>query len=264
MLVENGTPLDTNSMSNELKVAIEAAKKGAKYALTFYGKELTVDKKDDNTVFTKVDKETEEVIKKTILNKFPDAKFVGEETGGIPNKGAFWTIDPIDATRHFIRNIPLWSVLVSLIADGRPIIGVSDAPCLNEVVYAEKGKGAFLNDKKITVSNIAKIKDSLLIVGALRFFKDKMPATLRLIEACASIRSYVSPYDFHLLASGRSEITLDVYGKIWDIAPFKVIVEEAGGRVTNWEGKPWAIDDRGCIATNGILHEEVIKILNKR
>lgn len=251
-------------MSNELNVAIEAARKGAEYALAFYGKEIVVNKKDDNTVFTHIDKATEELIKKTITDKLPNAKFVGEETGGIINKGTFWTIDPIDATRHYVRNIPLWSVLVSLIADGKPVIGVSNAPCLNEVVYAEKDKGAFLNGKRITVSNIAKIRDSLLVLGSLRFFKDKMPATLRLIKLCTSVRSYVSPYDFHLLASGRCEITADVYGKIWDIAPFKVIVEEAGGKVTNWKGKPWTINDKGYVATNGILHEQVIKILNEK
>lgn len=99
-------------MSDELKVVIEAAKRGANFAKTFFGKEISIDKKDDNTVFTQVDKSTEELIKKTIINKFPDAQFVGEETGGIPTKGKFWTIDPIDGTRYFIRDTPLWSVLI--------------------------------------------------------------------------------------------------------------------------------------------------------
>lgn len=103
----------------------------------------------------------------------------------------------------------------------------------------------------------------MLMLGSLRFFKEKIPITLKLGEACASIRSLVSPYEYHLLASGRCEIILDVYGKIWDIAPFKIIIEEAGGMITNWKGEPWTINDRGCVATNGILHEEVIKILNK-
>lgn len=248
-------------MSTELKVAIEAAKKGAEYAIRFYGKELRIDKKEDNTVFTRVDKKTEEVIKKTITNKFPNAKFVGEETGGIPNKGTFWTIDPIDGTRHFIRNTPLWAVLISLIVDGKPVIGVSNAPCLNEITYAEKGKGAFLNNKKVKVSSVAEIKNSLLMFESLRFFEEKIPALLRVVEACASARSLVSPYEFHLLASGRCEIVLDAYGKIWDIAPFKILIEEAGGKVTNWNGDPWTINDRGCVMTNGILHDKVIKII---
>lgn len=251
-------------MSDELKVAIEAAKRGAEYALKFFGKEIKIYKKNDSSLFTHVDKATEEIIKKTILNEFPDAKFVGEETGGVPTKGKFWTIDPIDGTRYFIRKTPLWSVLISLIVDGKPVIGVSYMPCLDEIIYAEKGKGAFLNGQKIKVSEISTLKDSMLMLGSLRFFKEKVPISLKLGEACASTRSLVSPYEYHLLASGRCEIILDVYGKIWDIAPFKIIIDEAGGKVTNWNGEPWTINDRGCVATNGILHEEVIKILNKK
>lgn len=250
-------------MSEELKVAIEAAKKGAEYALKFFGKNIKIYKKTDRSIFTHVDKDTEEIIKNSILNEFPNSKFVGEETGGTPTKGKFWTIDPIDGTRHFIRNTPLWSVLISLIVNGEPIIGVSNAPCLNETVYAEKGEGAFLNGKKISVSNISNLKDAIFMFGSLRFFKDKA-IILKVADACASTRSFVSPYEFHLLASGRCEIILDVYGKIWDIAPFRVIIEEAGGKVTNWRGEPWTINDRGCIATNGILHDKVIKILNKK
>lgn len=250
-------------MSNELKVAIEATKKGAEYAIRFFGKNLTVGKKSDNTVFTQVDKDTESLIKNIIKNEYPDAKFVGEETGGIPNKGTFWTIDPIDGTRYFTRKTPLWATLISLITDGKPVIGVSNIPCLNELIFAEKGKGTFINNKKVTASTISTLKDSILMFGSLRFFKEKIFPTLRLVEACASARSLVSPYEFHLLASGRCEIILDVYGKIWDIAPFKVIIEEAGGKVANWNGNPWTIDDKGCIATNSILHDKVMDIINK-
>lgn len=250
-----------NNLSVELQTAIKAAEEGAKYAMQFFGKKLTVGKKEDDTVFTDVDKETEEIIKKVILSKFPNAKFVGEETGGIPNKGTFWTIDPIDGTRHFIRNTPLWSVLISLIVDEKPIIGVSNAPCLNEIVYAQKGKGAFLNGKKVKVSDILNLEDALCMFGSLRFFKDKTSSLLKIANSCASARSIVSPYEFHLLASGRCEIILDSYMKIWDIAPFKVIIEEAGGKVANWEGEPWTISDEGCIVTNKTLHDQVMKII---
>jgi histidinol-phosphatase len=255
-------PTHGNNMSEELKVAIKAAKKGAEYALKYFGKDLEFSKKSDNTILTRIDKETEELIKKIILNKFPDAKFVGEETGGIPNKGKFWTIDPIDGTRHFIKNTPLWAVLISLVIDGVPVIGVSNVPCLKEVIYAEKGKGVFLNDKKIEVSKTVEIKDSILMLGSLRFFKEKISTAIKFINVCASTRSLVSPYEYHLLSSGRCEIVLDAYGKIWDIAPFKVIVEEAGGEFVNWNGKPWTIKDSGCIATNKMLFKDVMKIIN--
>jgi histidinol-phosphatase len=250
-------------MSDELRVAIEAARKAANYALKYYGKQIEFTKKKDSTVLTQVDKDVEEIIKSIIKKKFPDAKFVGEETGGIKNNENFWTIDPIDGTRHFIKSTPFWSVLISLIINGQPAVGVSYTPCLNETVYAEKEKGAYINNKKISVSKIDKLSNSMLMLGSLRFFKNKMHIALKLIDQCASTRSIVSPYQYHLLASGRCEIALDVNGKIWDLAPFKIIVEEAGGKFTNWQGKPWAIDDAGCIATNGLVHDEVMSIISK-
>jgi histidinol-phosphatase len=249
-------------MSDELKVTIEAAKRGANYANTFFGKEILFSKKSDNTIFTKVDEATEKIIKNTILIKFPDAKFVGEETGGVPNNGKFWTIDPIDGTRYFARDIPLWSTLISLVVNGKPVIGVSNAPALKELIYAEKGNGTFLNEKKVVVSNISEINNSLLMLGSLRFFKEKITIPLKLMNATDSTRSIVSPYALHLLSSGRCEIFFDIYGKIWDISPFKVIVEEAGGKMTNWKGKDWTINDRGCVATNRLLHNKVIEIIN--
>lgn len=176
-------------MSDELKIALKAAQKGAEYALKFFGKEIKIYKKNDSSVFTHVDKATEEIIKNTILSEFPNAKFVGEEKGGIPGKGTFWTIDPIDGTRYLIRDTPLWSVLISLVVDQKPAIGVSNVACLDEIIYAEKGKGTFLNGRKITVSKISVLKDSMLMLGSLRFFKEKMPISLKLGESCASIRS---------------------------------------------------------------------------
>lgn len=251
-------------MSDELKLAIEVAKAGAKYAFTFFGKNQRVEKKSDNTVVTKIDRQTEQIIKEKIREKLPNAKFVGEEGGGTPTKkGAFWTIDPIDGTRHFTRGTPLWSVLLALVINGKPEIGVSYTPCLNELLCGQRRKGAFLNDKKIHVSDTSSIKDALLMFESIRFFKDKSPL-LKLIDACASSRSLVSPYEYHLLASGRCEIVLDAYGKIWDLAPFKVIVEEAGGKITKFNGDEWDMEGSGAIMTNGILHEEVIKILNEK
>ena len=250
-------------MSDELKVAIEAAKAGAEYALKFFGKNLDIQKKIDKTVVTKVDREVEETIKKVILKSFPNSEFVGEETGEIVKSDTFWSIDPIDGTRHYLRNTPLWAVLISLIKGGEPVVGVSYVPGQNEFMFAEKGHGAFLNDNKIRVSNVSNIDDAILMIGSLRFFDNKTPL-LRLIDSTASSRSLVSPYEFHLLASGRAEIVIDNYGKIWDIAPFKVIVEEAGGKVSNSQGEEWRISDTGCIATNGLVCDEVLRIYNEK
>jgi histidinol-phosphatase len=171
-------------------------------------------------------------------------------------------IDPIDGTRHFVKNTPLWAVLITLVVDGEPTIGVSNMPCLNEILYAEKGEGSFINGRKISVSNFSKLNESIAMFCSLRFFKKRLPVAFKLIEACASVRSYVSAYEFHLIASGRSEIILDANRKMWDAALYKVIVEEAGGKYTNWNGQPWKIGDVGFVATNGILHNKVMEIIN--
>jgi|WetSurMetagenome_2_1015567.scaffolds.fasta_scaffold14404_6 histidinol-phosphatase len=172
-------------------------------------------------------------------------------------------IDPIDGTRHFVKNIPLWAVLISLIVDGEPVVGVSYMPCLNEIMYAEKGQGTFINGHKVSVSKFSRLDESILLFCSLRFFKEKMRAVLEFVNECASTRSYVSAYEFHLLVSGRSEVILDAHRRMWDAALYKVIVEEAGGKYTNWNGEPWEIGDIGCVASNKILHNKVMEVINK-
>jgi len=251
-------------MSNELKVAIDAARKGSAHALNFYGKELKFVIKDDNTLLTKADKEVEEVIKNLILARFPNANFVGEETGGTTGSGKFWVVDPIDGTRHFVKNTPLWATLISLFKDYRPVAGVSNMPCLNEILIAERGMGAFLNNKKIFVSKVSHLNNALLMYGSLRFFKERKEGLINLSDSCASSRSLVSPYQFHLLASGRCDIVVDAYDKMWDLGPFVVAIEEAGGKVTSLDGNEWNYNDIGCVATNGILHDQALRIINSK
>lgn len=249
-------------MSTELKVAIEAAKKGAEYAMTFFGKEMVVGKKGDNTVVTKVDKETEELIKKTILNKFPDANFVAEESGGNKKEKEFWIIDPIDGTRSFTRGIPTWCVLIAYYKNNKITSGLCYFPIFNWLAYAELNKGVYFNGKRVQVSKVKNLENSTIACGSLKFFKNDKLLT-KLIEVSAALRAPDFAFASLFLAKGGFDILVDRYGMIWDIAPFKIIIEEAGGKVTNWNGNPWTITDRGCIATNGILHNKVMEIIEK-
>lgn len=249
-------------MSNELRVAIGAAKKGAEYAMRFFGTELKVSKKDDNSVFTDVDKDTEKIIKKTIIDKFPNAKFVAEESGGNRKEKEFWIIDPIDGTRSFTRGIPTWCVLIAYYKNGQITLGVCYFPIFKWLVYAELNKGAFFNGEKVKVSKIKNLEDATITCGTLKYFKNET-LLIRLIDASAALRAPDHAFSCLFLAKGCFDVLVDTYGMIWDIAPFKVIIEEAGGKVTNWKGEPWTIADRGCIATNGILHHQVMKIIEK-
>ncbi len=248
-------------MSEELKVAIEAAKEGGKHALKHYDKDLTVELKDDNTPVTVADKESEEVIKNHILKSFPNAKFVGEESGGSVDEDEFWTIDPIDGTRSFNRGIPQWCTLISLCKKEGPVIGVCYYPINNQLMYAERGHGAYLNGEKIHVSKINSFSNALLGYGNPRYVKNKK-SLLRIIELAGSSRSWEATYSIFLLTQGKVDAFYDGYGFVWDVAPFKVIVEEAGGKITRPDGSTWSYKGRGCVATNGLLHDEVIKLIN--
>lgn len=249
-------------MSDELKVAIEAARAGAEVALKYYNTTLEVDYKTDRSPVTIADKETEETIKRTILNAFPDAKFVGEETGGRPTGETFWIIDPIDGTKMFIRGLPYWSVLIALCKNKEITLGVSYMPDFDELIHAEKGAGAYLNDKKIIVSKVDDITKAYFSYSEITWYKDK-GLLINSLDNFACVRSIGDAHSYHLVAKGKFDIFTEPSPSLWDIAPFKVIVEEAGGKVTDLKGNPWNVDNKGgIIASNGLLHDQVIRILN--
>ncbi|MBI4096666.1 MAG: inositol monophosphatase [Candidatus Levybacteria bacterium] len=250
-------------MSNELRIAIGAAKKGAKEALKWYNKPLEIRLKEDKSVVTIADEQSENAIKQFILSYYPTARFIAEESRGNQKEIECWIIDPIDGTRNFSRGIPLWSVLISLYRKGEFVIGVCYFPVFNWLIFAEKNKGAFCNGKKINVSSISNLRVSYTAFGSPRHFKNKQKI-IDLINASGSTRCMDLSYSAYLVASGKMDVLVDAYGKIWDVAPFKVIVEEAGGKLTNLQGNPWTINDEGYIATNGLLHDQIVQLINSQ
>lgn len=250
-------------MSSELKVAIKAAKEGAKQALIYFDKNPKVVLKPDRSPVTEADKTAEEVIKRVLMSNFPGAKFLGEEHGGKISQDKFWTIDPIDGTANFIRGLPFWGVEIALVESKKPILGVSFGPVISELIYAEKGKGAYLNNKRISVSKIDKLADAFLNHGTLRYYENKLNNLLNLTSVVGRQRGFGDFYGYHLVAQGKADIMLDAKNGPWDIAALKIIIEEAGGRVTNFIGEEWKLTDGDCVATNGLLHDDVIRILNK-
>ena len=249
-------------MSNELKVAIEAAKKASQKALSYYNTNIQIETKNDSSPVTIADKEAEKAIRICIQAAFPNAKFVGEEGGGSRDENEFWTIDPIDGTKFFIHGIPLWSTLISLYRNGEIVLGLSYVPLIDELLYAEKGKGAFLNEKKVHVSTKDTLKDSF--ISYCEITQDpKLNNLLYLLRNSSFSASFYSSFGYHLVANGRAECFFEPHGKIWDNAPFKAIIEEAGGKITDLEGGEWTKDSTGAVATNGLIHDEVISILNQ-
>lgn len=250
-------------MTNELKTAIEAAKQGASVALRYFDKPLIVETKADNTPVTIADRKSEEAIISSILTSFPNAKFVAEETGGSKEEKEFWIIDPIDGTRSFSRGVPMWSVLIAHYKNGQVDLGVCYFPTLKTMLWAQKGQGAYIDSKKVAVSTISTVSESYINYGTFRYFLNKQ-GLFQLIEKSKGSRSYDISFGYYLVSCGKMEVSLDQYGYVWDLAAFKVITEEAGGTFTSIQGKPWTIHDRGCIATNGKVHNEVVSLVNTK
>ena len=247
--------------SEFLKVALEAAKNAEEVITAYYTDDMKVELKEDETPVTLADRGAEKVIRETIKQAFPDHGFLGEEYGVEEGDSPYvWIIDPIDATKNYIRKIPIFGTQIALMKDEKLILGVSNAPLLNELLYAEAGNGAFLNGEPIQVSAVAHPKDAMVCHGGLKWFVEKgtFPGVYNLINDVARTRGFGDFYMYHLLASARVDAVVEAAISVWDIAAATVIVREAGGKVTNIQGQAITKDTASLVATNGVLHDSVL------
>lgn len=254
-------------MNNQfLTVALDAAKNAEEILLSYYNADtLKVELKPDETPVTRADTEAEKAIRETIKQTFPDHGFLGEEYGIEKGDSPYvWIIDPIDATKNYIRKIPIFGTQIALMQDKELILGVSNAPLLNELLYAEVDKGAFLNGKPIKVSEVSQPSDAMVCHGGLNWFIEKgaFAGVYDLIKIAARTRGFGDFYSYHLVASSRADVVIEAAISIWDIAAITVIVREAGGNVTDIEGKEVTTETDSLIATNGILHRTVLDYFN--
>ena len=252
--------------SQFLTVALDAAKNAEEILLSYYNADtLDVALKPDETPVTRADTEAEKTIRETIKQTFPDHGFLGEEYGIEKGDSPYiWIIDPIDATKNYIRKIPIFGTQIALMKDKELILGVSNAPLLNELLYAEVDKGAFLNGKPIKVSEVSQPSDAMVCHGGLNWFIEKgtFAGVYDLIKIAARTRGFGDFYSYHLVASSRADVVIEAAISIWDIAAITVIVREAGGCVTDIQGKEITTETDSLIATNGILHRTVLDYFN--
>ncbi|MBT6691350.1 inositol monophosphatase [Candidatus Parcubacteria bacterium] len=248
--------------SKFLQAAIRAAKKSEKVILKYYSNNsIKFNTKKDNSPVTIADVKAEKIIIDEIKKNFPNHSFLGEESGQSKNNSEYqWIIDPIDGTTNFTRGIPFFSTEIALMKNGKFILGVSNAPALQEMLYAEKGKGAYKDSQKISVSNIKNIKEAYSSTGSLKYFvRNKQDKNLsHLNNDIRRHRIFGDFWNYHLLACGKVDIVIEANTKIWDIAALLVIVEESGGKVTDITGKSIDINSTDIIATNGKLHSKVL------
>ena len=252
--------------SQFLTVALEAAKNAEDIITAYYtGDTMKVELKDDETPVTLADRGAEKAIRETIKQAFPDHGFLGEEYGIEKGDSPYvWIIDPIDATKNYIRKIPIFGTQIALMKDDELILGVSNAPLLNELLYAEAGKGAFWNGEPITVSSVTQPEDAMVCHGGLKWFVENgtFPGIYNLINDVARTRGFGDFYMYHLVASARADAAVEAAISIWDIAAITVIIREAGGKVTDIHGQPITTETNSLVATNGILHDGMLRYFN--
>jgi histidinol-phosphatase len=250
---------------HELSWAHGIADRAAEIGLgMFLGEGLEVRRKADLSLVTQADLEIERMVREKLAVAFPGDRILGEEEGGpLDPDGRVWVLDPIDATANFARGVPIWAVLLGLMVDGEVVVGVVDAPALGERYAAVRGAGATCNDRQIRVSDIETVADAQVLHAQLTELLrgPQREATLGLIDEAWRERGIGDFWAHLLVARGAAEVAFEPSLNLWDWAALKVIVEEAGGRMTTFEGDPVA-HKSSVLTTNGVLHHELVRRLS--
>ncbi len=252
------------SASEHLQVALAAAQEAAAISRHYYNGNFTVSTKADRTPVTQADVECEEAIRSLLLQRFPEYGFYGEETGRTRDDADYlWLVDPIDGTKGFVRQYPFFSTQIALMHRGEIVLGVSSGTMMDELAWAEKGHGAWLNGRRLAISTIDDPDRAAVSVGNLKSLagSDGWSSLGRIVERADRIRGYGDFYHYHLLASGKIEAVIESDVNILDIAALSVIVTEAGGLFTDLNGLKPGLQTRSVLAANPALHAAYLKSL---
>ena len=262
-------------MKEVLQFAIREA---GKILMENFGKvsEISI-KESQSSIVTKTDVESENRIMEIISTGFPDHNLLGEETGFKNNNSEYtWVVDPIDGTSNFAAGIPWFGVLICVMKNFNPVMSICYLPVQNLLYFAERGKGAFLNDKPISISKETALQNILMAYSL--DFSDKpgkiaSEAALieRLVKCVRNLRSTNCLVDFCYTADGKLGACANQTTGIWDIAAPSLLIEEAGGRVTNMQGEPidFSLTEDNymrnfeIVASNKTLHPQLIQLLNE-
>lgn len=254
-----------------LKTAIEAAREAGMFLKAHVGNARQVERKfgQATNLVTEIDKGAEEIIISRLKSKFPDHDFLGEESGSHAAVSDYkWVIDPLDGTTNFTHGLPIFSVSIALEHRGDLVVGVIYDPNLDELYTAERGKGAFLNGSRIRVSKTDRLIESLLVTGFPYDIRDNPDQAVEhfrdfLMEAQAVRRLGSAALDLCYVAAGRMDGFWEVKLNPWDMAAGVLLIQEAGGKWTDFQGNPSTIYTQKMLSTNGLIHEAMVKVLAK-
>jgi histidinol-phosphatase len=236
-------------VSADLELALSLADLADAVSLPrFRAADLRVETKPDLTPVSEADRAVEDALRERIARDRPGETMLGEEEGG---ESGDWIVDPIDATKNYVRGIPLFATLIAL--EGR--VAVVSAPALGRRWWAARGEGAFADGgRQLRVSRVARVEDCVLTFTSPRRHSDGF---WRLVDRCWAPRGFGDFWQYMLLAEGAVDLCVEAEAKLWDLAAPKLIVEEAGGRLTSLRGEDTAAGG-DCLASNGALHAEAL------
>lgn len=256
-----------NELSTLLTFAHQIAWEAGKITLRYFQSDLAVERKADQSPVTVADRESEAFLRAAIGARYPDHAILGEEEGlsGRVDATYRWILDPIDGTKSFVRGVPLYGVMVGLLREEEPLVGVVNIPALSEIVYAARGQGCWWNGRPCRVSSVTSLAESL-VVGTIAHGYEaygKSEALQRLLATAGLFRTWGDCYGHLLVATGRAEVALDPIMNVWDAAALLPIISEAGGIFSDWQGRTTINGGEG-ISSNGLVQAEVLRCISGR
>lgn len=251
-------------MNPRLEFALEAVRKAGDSTLIHFRNRVGWELKGDSSPVTVADQEAEQILRDALGQAFPDAAILGEEQGLTGSGTTRWIIDPIDGTKSFVSGVPLYATLLAYEVDGVPELGVCYFPALGEIIYAARGEGAYFNGIPCHVSTRSSVTGSILACGGpLSMIKHgRWDGFAKLSESSLTSRTWSDAYGHALVATGRIDAMLDPVVSRWDLSAIRVIVEEAGGTFSDFNGgDPFERGDYGleAISSNGLIHQAVLE-----
>jgi histidinol-phosphatase len=259
----NGFDIERIGGLGALRALEDVVVRAGDAAMKHFRQGVVAEKKPDRSPVTAADREVERTIREHVLTVHPQAEFFGEETGRHgDNPELRFIVDPIDGTRAFVRGWPTWSVLLGIEAGGVPVIGVAYMPATGDLFSAVQGLGATHNGAPIRVSRVRPLADATVTHGCLQQFTEtgSRDALIALAGACDSARGFPDFDGYRQVLLGRSDAMVDPGVQPYDLCAPAVLIREAGGRLTSFDGRD-TIYGGNAIASNGVIHDELVAAL---
>lgn len=252
-----------------LKTALELARAAGDSTLEYFQSDrFAVERKGDNSPVTIADRRAEQLVRAQLAELYPSDAILGEEFGTQTGSTQFeWIVDPIDGTKSFIGGVPMYSTLLALVHQGQVLAGAIYIPPLREMLFAIKGRGAWwsVGDAAAEQARVSTrdLEHGMFVTTQIDSFRKRnsWDAFLSVEKEAYVTRTWGDGYGYLLVATGRAEVMIDPIANPWDLASVQIVIDEAGGRFSSWQGKP-AFSDGDGVGSNGVVHERVLQLLN--